>query len=88
MKDFIDEIRSICSKENGINGLESKKKPGNPLAKYSAKKELTEKEKLEYEIMKLKIENERLKKGYLVKGSGSRKEFVTGSGRSFRSSKI
>lgn len=24
--------------EDGINGLESKKKPGNPLAKYSAKK--------------------------------------------------
>ena len=50
--------------ENGINGLESKKKPGNPLAKYSAKKELTEKEKLEYEIMKLRIENERLQRKY------------------------
>ena len=28
-------------------------------------------EKLEYENMKLRIENERLKKGYLVKGDGS-----------------
>ncbi len=28
-------------------------------------------EKLEYENMKLKIENERLKKGYLMKGDGS-----------------
>ena len=31
----------------------------------------TAQEKLEYEIMKLRIENERLKKGYLVKGDGS-----------------
>ena len=28
-------------------------------------------EQLQYENMKLKIENEQLKKGYLVKGSGS-----------------
>ena len=28
-------------------------------------------EKLEYENMRLRIENERLKKGYLVKGDGS-----------------
>ena len=58
-------------RENGIEGLEPKKKPGNPLAKYSSKKNLTETEKLEFEIMKLRIENERLKKGYLVKGGGS-----------------
>ena len=57
--------------EKGIDGLENKKKPGNPLMKYSAKKNLTEIEKLQYEIMKLRIENERLKKGYLVKGDGS-----------------
>ena len=57
--------------ERGIEGLENKKKPGNPLMKYSAKKDLTELEKLEYENMKLRIENERLKKGYLVKGDGS-----------------
>ena len=56
--------------ERGIEGLESKKKPGNPLMKYSAKKDLTELEKLEYENMKLRIENERLKKGYLVEGDG------------------
>ena len=35
------------------------------------KKELTDIEKLQYENMKLRIENERLKKGYLVKGDGS-----------------
>ena len=55
----------------GIKGLENQRKPGNPLAKYSRKKELTELEKLQYENMKLRIENERLKKGYLVKGDGS-----------------
>ena len=57
--------------ERGIEGLENKKKPGNPLAKYSNKKNLTDIEQLQYENMKLRIENERLKKGYLVKGDGS-----------------
>lgn len=51
----------------GMKGLENKRKPGNPLSKYSNKKELTETEKLEYEILKLRIENERLKKGYTSK---------------------
>lgn len=56
--------------ENGEKGLENKTKPGNPLSKYMHKKELTNIEKLEYENMKLKIENERLKKGYMVEGDG------------------
>jgi len=56
--------------ELGEVGLENRKKPGNPLMKYSAKKNLTELEKLEYENMKLRIENERLKKGYIVEGDG------------------
>ena len=65
-------IRWIKSfKEKGIEGLENKRKPGNPLVKYSRRKELNEIEKLEYENMKLRIENERLKKGYLVKGDGT-----------------
>lgn len=50
--------------EQGIEGLQNKRKPGNPLAKYSSKKELTPLEQLEYENMLLRIENERLKKGY------------------------
>lgn len=58
-------------RENGIEGLTPKKKPGNPLSKYSNKKNLTEMEQLQYENMKLRIENERLKKGYLVKGDGT-----------------
>ena len=51
--------------------LENKKKTRNPLSKYQNKKNLSKEEQLEYEIMKLRIENERLKKGYLVKGDGS-----------------
>ena len=56
--------------EFGEEGLINKKKPGNPLAKFSNKKILTDIEKLQYENMKLRIENERLKKGYLMKGDG------------------
>ena len=52
-------------KEEGIKGLENKKKP------YLNRKNLSDMEKLQYENMKLRIENERLKKGYLVKGDGS-----------------
>ena len=49
-------------RNNGIEGLASKKKPGNPLSKYCNKKNLTKEEQLEYENMKLRIENELLKK--------------------------
>ena len=58
-------------RENGIEGLKSKKKPGNPLMKYSRRKNLSKEEQLEYENMKLRIENELLKKGYLMKGDGT-----------------
>ena len=54
-----------------LNNGENKKKPGNPLSKFSNRKNLSEIEQLQYENMKLRIENERLKKGYLVKGDGS-----------------
>ena len=59
-------IRNWVRKYNkeGINALENKRKPGNPLMKYSRRKELTDIEKLEYELMLYKIEVERLKKGY------------------------
>jgi len=56
--------------KDGEKGLENKIKPGNPLAKYQNKKQLSDIEQLEYENMKLRIENERLKKGYLVEGGG------------------
>jgi len=60
----------------GEDSLINKKKPGNPLAKYSRRKTLTKEEQLEYDNMKLRIENELLKKGYLMKGDGSIVRFM------------
>ena len=58
-------------REYGEEILINKKKPGNPMAKYYITKHFkSREEKLEYENMRLRIENERLKKGYLVKGDG------------------
>lgn len=62
--------------KDGENGLENKIKPGNHLAKYQKRKNLTELEELQYELMKLKVENERLKKGYTVEGVGQEKKFI------------
>ena len=56
--------------EQGENGLINAKKPGSPYKGLNLKKNLTDLEKLEYENMKLRIENERLKKGYYVEGDG------------------
>ena len=61
-------------RENGLDGLVSKTgkgsagRPKNPNSKI---------EQLEQENLRLKIEVERLKKGYFVKGDGARKEYVT-----------
>ena len=46
----------------------------------------TREEELERENIKLKIEIERLKKGYYVKGVGQRKEYVSINNRSTKSS--
>ena len=51
--------------------------PGNKFAALHASKSLTEEERLRLMVEKLQIENERLKKGYIVKGVGANKEFVT-----------
>lgn len=42
--------------EEGEAGLESKKKPGNPLSRYERRKELTYEEQLQYQIELLKRE--------------------------------
>ena len=52
-------------------------KKGNPFAALHTSKTLTETERLRLQLAKLEIENERLKKGYRVKGVGANKEFVT-----------
>ena len=69
--------------ENGIDGLKSKTGKGkhlgkgNHLAGLSRKKAKTKEEELQLKVMKLEIEVARLKKGYQVKGVGSKKEYVT-----------
>lgn len=40
----------------GEAALENKKKPGNPLAKYERRKELSREEQLEYQVLLLKRE--------------------------------
>ena len=66
--------------EQGESGLESKKKPGNPLSRYGRRKELSYEEQLQYQIELLKrelIKKEtevlRLKKLNERKGGDARK---------------
>ena len=62
-----------------------RKRPGNPFSALHTSKSLSKEERLELENLKLKIENDRLKKGYLVKGGGVNKEYVTISDANTRS---
>ena len=66
-------------KKNYLDGVleTGRKKPGNPFSALHTSKSLSKEERLELENLKLRIENERLKKGYLVKGGGVNKEYVT-----------
>ena len=66
-------------RNEGINGFSSKvgkHKNGNPYAALHTKKNLSEEERLRLELAKKEVECERLKKGYIVKGVGRRKEYV------------
>ena len=75
--------------EEGKEGLAShRNRCGNRYAALHTSKSLDELGQLQLRMAKLEADVARLKKGYQVKGSGSQKEFVTGSGKSFRSSKI
>lgn len=62
-------------------------RPGNRWSALTSAKNLTDKQRLELENLKLRIENERLKKGYLVKGGGANKEYVSISGKNTKSLK-
>lgn len=53
------------------------RKLGGHNALPSIKKDMTEEEKLKIENLHLRIKFEQLKKGYLTKGVGAEKEFVT-----------
>lgn len=64
----------------GIKGLESqtgKTSYNNPHAGLHFRKPKNKIEELELELLKKDIEIARLKKGYIVKGVGQEKEFVT-----------
>lgn len=75
--------------EQGEEGLAShRNRCGNRYAALHTSKTLDDMGQLQLRMAKLEADVARLKKGYLVKGSGSQKEFVTGNGKSFRSSKI
>lgn len=74
--------------KEGIDGLKSKTgKTSKKGVSGRPKKAATREEKLERENAKLKIEIERLKKGYYVKGVGQRKEYVSINNRSIKSLK-
>ena len=60
---------------------------GNPYAALHKSKSLSEVERLRLIIAKQEVEIARLKKGYWVEGAGASKEYVTGSGKTTKSSK-
>lgn len=69
----------------GVDALNPVKlRRGNHFSALHTSKSLTEEEKLRLMVEKLQIENERLKKGYIVKGVGADKEFVTLNGKSLK----
>ena len=72
---------------DGVSGIQPKVRPGNKFAALHVSKNLSELERLRLMVAKLEVENERLKKGYWVEGVGANKVFVTGPGRSMKSSK-
>ena len=69
----------------GESSVVHKGHPWNPFAALHVSKNLPEVERLRLMVAKLEIENER-KKGYLVKGVGAAKEFVTGKEKNSKSS--
>jgi len=71
--DWINKYR-----EEGKEGLKSNTgKHKNPNVGLHLKRPKNKIEELELELMKKEIEIARLKKGYMVKGVGAEKEFVT-----------
>ena len=68
-------LRGDVYKRQALNP--DKLRTGNRFSALHASKSLTEEERLRLTVEKLQIENERLKKGYIVKGVGASKEFVT-----------
>ena len=73
LKGWVDRYRF-----GGVERLNPEKlHPGNKFAALHTSKNISEEDRLRLMVEKLQIENERLKKGYIVKGVGANKEFVT-----------
>ena len=70
-----DGLKSQIGKKKGLG-------KGRPLGTFKAKTTI---EELEKENIKLQIEIERLKKGYLVKGVGAKKVFISINNKNFKS---
>ena len=71
--------------EEGENALEPHN--GNPYSALHTSKSLSEVERLRLIVAKQEVEIARLKKGYWVEGVGANKEYITGSGKTTKSSK-
>lgn len=71
--------------EDGEESLESHN--GNPYAALQTSKSLSEVDRLRLIIAKQEVEIARLKKGYWVEGSGAKREYVTGRGKTTKSSR-
>ncbi len=71
--------------EEGEDALEPHN--GNPYSALHTSKSLSEVERLRLIVAKQEVEIARLKKGYWVEGAGASKEYVTGSGKTTKSSK-
>lgn len=71
--------------DEGEDALEPKN--GNRYAALYTSKSLSEAERLRLIVAKQEVEIARLKKGYRVEGVGAKKAYVTGSGKSTKSSK-
>ena len=73
LRGWIDRYRN-----GGTSSLNPQKmRKGNHFAALHVSDSLSELDRLKLMVEKLEIENERLKKGYIVKGVGADKAFVT-----------
>ena len=75
-------------RENGVDGLKSmigKHSGPNKGRPKGTLKPKTTIEELQKENLKLQVEIERLKKGYLTKGVGAKKEFISINNKNFKS---
>ena len=71
--------------EEGEDALEPRN--GNPYAALTTSKSISEVERLRLIVARQEVEIARLKKGYWVEGVGAKKEHVTGSGKTTKTSK-